>query len=82
MWYRFVSGNETMIVMDGDKFSVSSNAAIGKYGLVTVTSQFVISNLEVSDESTYVCRGINNVENVIGAVDESSATLTVHGMLK
>ncbi len=71
-----------MIVMDGDKFSVSANAAIGEHGLVTVTSRLMISNLDVSDESTYVCRGINNVENVIGAVDDSSASLTVHGMFK
>lgn len=77
-WSRIQSGQEVVINQPENKFDIQSEPVTGEFDLVTVTSQLMISDLVVSDQSTYYCRGSNGVENAIEAIDVSSATLTVH----
>ena len=79
-WSRIESGQEIQLNSDLDKFSISSpEVSIGDFGLITVNSNLTISDLNVSDELTYSCRGENGVYNAIEAVSVSSANLTVQG---
>ena len=75
-WSRIESGEE-ITISNSEKFVITSSNMIEEYGVETVTSELMIMDLTVSDELTYLCRGRNDVENVIGAVNVSSASLTV-----
>ncbi len=47
--------------------------------LGAVNSTLEITNLEKSDEGQYVCTGINRVDNLIDAINYSTAYLTIQG---
>ncbi len=45
------------------------------------SSILTITNLVKNDEGTYKCVGINNVDNLINAIDSSEAFVTVQGTI-
>ena len=45
------------------------------------SSILTITNLVKNDEGTYKCVGINNVDNLINAIDSSEAFMTVQGTI-
>ncbi len=80
-WFRDDSKGIANIVTNTDKYTITTTSVIGQFGLITVTSNLIISNLTKLDELTYSCLGVNNVENVIEANDLSAASLTVQGII-
>ena len=56
-----------------------SSTGLSDSQLPAVQSTLFISNIVKSNEGQYTCLGINNVTNLIDAVDIRSANITVQG---
>lgn len=70
--------NVTEEVENNERATIVSTVSF-ESNLDVVSSTLEITNLHKSDEGQYTCTGENGVENLIGALDRSSAYLVVQG---
>ena len=64
------------IVLPGGRFSITQSDSGN-----TRTSILSFNGILKDDESNYTCTAVNNVTNVIGAVEQGGSTVTVQGNL-
>lgn len=76
VWSRNVSKSFTTIRDVRGKVSIQEVKSAEE----RVTNSYLqVFDLVKSDEGTYRCQGINNVDNLIDAVDSDEAFITIHG---
>ncbi len=79
-WIRVNTLNETEELENSvTRTSIATVRHDREPELGAVNSTLEITNLEKSDEGQYICTGINGVDNLIDAVDYSTAYLTIQG---
>ena len=76
VWNRYISDEIETLERDNDKFLIQEDVSLDKR---TSTSELTVNDLIKNDEGTYECLGINQVDNLIGAVDSSQAFITIQG---
>lgn len=63
------------------QIQIDYTAKASENGTVTAVSNLTVTNLAKSDEGTYTCVGINGVDNLINAINSSSAFITIQGKI-
>ena len=76
VWNRYISNEIETLERDNDKFLIQEDVSFDKR---TSTSALTVNDLIKDDEGMYECLGINQVDNLIGAVDSSQALITIQG---
>ena len=58
---------------------ITAETSTSESSAYRVISRLSIDNTELGDAGTYTCTAVNGVENLIGASDTATVTLTVQG---
>ena len=67
-------------ISNSTHYSIFNMAEVNGSNLTLVTSTLQVTEaVRSTNEGSYVCRAINNINNLIGTPENKSAFLTVHG---